>query len=464
MQRRTFIKSLLAAGAFPLLPGCLSTAKKPMVNGKVRLAAIGIGSYGWRDLREFAKNEDLCEIVALCDVDMEAQQTLDALKAYPSLPRYRDFRKMFDEMESKIDAVFIAIPDHAHFCAAIHAMRLGKAVYVETPLAHTFVECELLMAAERKYGVVCQMGNQGQSGNSYYQYRDYASAGLLDGVTKVVAHMNNGRRWHKRNGRIFAFPKPEKIPETLDWDSWLSSVYRHDYSRQFTGGEWRCWFDFGDGCIGDWGSHILDTVHRFTLNGDLPTEVKIANVEAWNPYMFPIQDTITMSFPGNKRHGDVSLEWWEGLDNIPKPPEGYLYDLNAGLSSKEAAKDKSEDVRPKSGKEIYLADGTVWHGFTHDSPLKRLGSKAKLPDYETANCDHWRNFLLAVKGEAEARCPFSVAAPLTQVLCLGVIAQRLNRGFTFDPDTKTIPHDPVANMMLRGFPVRKEWEEYYRQA
>ena len=163
---------MAALGAMPLLPACFS-AKKYAANEKVRLAAIGIGCQAWYDIRELTKNADICELVALCDTDIGAPHTLECLKKYPDLPRFQDFRKMFDAMADRIDAVLVGTPDHSHFAACLHAMRLGKHVYVEKPLANTFRECELLMAAEKKYGVVCQMGNQGHSGANYWQFRDY---------------------------------------------------------------------------------------------------------------------------------------------------------------------------------------------------------------------------------------------------------------------------------------------------
>ena len=197
MQRRTFLKSMAALGAVQLLPsGCFS-AKACRANGKVRLAAIGVGAQAWYDLQQFAQHADICEVVALCDTDIGAPHTLEALKKYPNLPRFQDFRKMFDAMADDIDAVLVGIPDHSHFCACIHAMRLGKAVYVEKPLAHSFRECELLKKAAAETGVVTQMGNQGHSGDNFYQFRDYAKNGVLKDVTKVVAHMNMQRRWHK---------------------------------------------------------------------------------------------------------------------------------------------------------------------------------------------------------------------------------------------------------------------------
>ena len=447
---------MLAAGAYPLLPGCFSS-KAYVANGKVRLAAIGCGAQAWFDLKKLSGNKDICEVVALCDTDIGAPHTEEALKRFPNLPRFQDFRKMFDRMADQIDAVLIGIPDHSHFCAAMHAMRLGKAVYVEKPLAHSFRECELLMAAEEKYGVVTQMGNQGHSGANYYQYRDYVQNGVIKDVKKVVAHMNMQRRWHKWGGKTSSYPRGEVMPETLDWEVWCNAAPYHDFSKDLAYGEWRCWYDYGNGCMGDWGAHILDCVHRFTLRGALPKEVSISNVTGWNQYVFPIQDTLTMKFD------DVTLEWYEGLDNKPPLPEGFRYADNKGLFPASTANDGLIDPPLKPGKEIYLADGTVWQGLSHAATLVRVGAQdEKVPAFEKAGSDHWRNFLLAVKGEEEARSPFRVTAPLSEVFCLGVIAQRLNRGFKFDPVERKAVGDAEVGILLKGPAPREGWEEYYR--
>ena len=456
MNRRSFLSTMLAAGAYPLLPGCFSS-KAYVANGRVRLAAIGCGAQAWFDLKKLSGNKDICEVVALCDTDIGAPHTEEALKRFPDLPRFQDFRKMFDKMEREIDAVLIGIPDHSHFCAAMHAMRLGKAVYVEKPLAHSFRECELLMAAEEKYGVVTQMGNQGHSGANYYQYRDYVQNGVIKDVKKVVAHMNMQRRWHKWGGKTASYPRGEVMPDTLDWDVWCNAAPYHDFSKDLAYGEWRCWYDYGNGCMGDWGAHILDCVHRFTLKGALPSEVAISNVTGWNPYVFPIQDTLTMKFPG------VTLEWYEGLDNKPELPKGFRYADNKGLFPASTANDGLIDPPLKPGKEIYLADGTVWQGLSHASTLVRCGAQdEKVPGFEKAHNDHYRNFLLAVKGEEEAKSPFHVAAPLSEIFCLGVIAQRLNRGFKFDPEKKRAIGDAEVDALLKGPAPRRGWEEYYR--
>lgn len=173
---------------------------------------------------------------------------------------------MFDALADRIDAVLVGTSDHSYFCVCIHALRLGKAVYVEKPLAHSFRECELLRRTAEAAGVVTQMGNQGHSGDNFHQYRVYAASGVLKDVTKVVAHMNMQRRWHKWGGKTASYPKGEPLPKTLDWDAWVSSAPYHAFSKDLAYGEWRCWYDYGNGCMGDWGrtSSMASTASRST--------------------------------------------------------------------------------------------------------------------------------------------------------------------------------------------------------
>jgi len=464
LNRRSFLRLALAAGAFPMLPGCFSP-RGYAANGKVRLAAIGCGAQGWFDLDALSKNGDICEVVALCDTDIGAPHTLEALRRFPDLPRFQDFRKMFDAMADGIDAVLVATPDHSHFCAAMHAMRLGKAVYVEKPLAHSFRECELLMKAERKFGVVTQMGNQGHSGENFYQFKHYVETGVIDvsKLTKLVAHMNNPRRWHKWNGNVSSFPPAEEIPVGLDWDTWLGTAAFHDYSKDFVQGEWRSWYDFGNGCLGDWGAHTMDTMHRFFDLG-LPSEIRIRDVQGWNPFVFPMQDTLTFKFAAKGARPAIDLDWYEGVTNAPELPAGYKF--QKWDSSIPTAKGSTADVASKlvPGKFFYMADGTVWQGGSHSKPISRCGDEGPVPEFPKPGSDHYANFLLAVMGKEETRSPFSVAAPLSEVFCLGCIAQRLNRGFKFDPATKQVVGDETANRLMKGSAgtPRRGWEEFYK--
>jgi hypothetical protein len=243
---------------------------------RVNLACIGIGNRGAEIIKELYKT-GLANIVALCDVDMEAPHTLDIIKQFPDAPRYKDFRQMFDKMGNQIEAVSIGTPDFSHFPITMMAIGLGKHVYVEKPMARTFNEVELMMKAAAKHPkVVTQMGNQGHSEANYFQFKEWKEAGIIKDVTAITAHMNGARLWHGWNPKITSFPPAETIPSTLDWDIWQMQTQGHSYNKDFINGQWRCWFDFGMGALGDWGAHILDTAHEF-LDLGLPYEVNPRN-------------------------------------------------------------------------------------------------------------------------------------------------------------------------------------------
>ena len=464
-NRRSFLKSALAVGAFPYISGCLCSRRCP--DGKVRLACVGIGQQAWNDIKEFEKS-GIVDIAALCDTDLDGPQCVEALKRYPNAPRFRDFRKMLDAMDGKIDAVAVMNPDFSHFPALMAAMKRGLAVFSEKPLAHTFEECELLMKAADKYGVVTQMGNQGHSGNNYYQFKHYVETGVIDvsQLKHLTAHMNNPRRWHKWNGNVTAFPNGEEMPKGLDWDTWLGTAAFHAYSKDYVQGEWRSWYDFGNGCLGDWGAHTMDTMHRFFDLG-LPTEIQIKDVQGWNPFVFPMQDTLTFKFAAKGKRPAIDLDWYEGVTNKPVLPKGYRptkwgSDIPAAKGS--TAEDAAKNLVP--GKFFEMKDGTVWQGGSHKSAIFMCGTDGKVPEYEGAEgkSDHYKNFLLAVMGREESRSPFFVTAPLSEVFCLGCIAQRLNRGLKFDPAKKQFVGDDEANALLKGSKdtPRKGWEEFYR--
>jgi len=452
MNRRDFVKTLGAFGAVQILPGCFS-AKAYRANEKVRLACVGIGHQAWEDIAKFEKT-GLAEFVGLCDTDLNGRHCAKALGRFPDARRFTDFRKMLDALDGKIDAVAVMTPDHSHFPALMDAMRRGLAVFSEKPLAHSFREHELLLTAAKKHKVVTQMGNQGHSEANLYQFRHYVETGVLDpsNIVRLVAHMNNDRRWYKFAAKVSGYPEAEALPKDFNWENWVAGAIDHGYSSKYMDGEWRSWYDYGSGCLGDWGAHTMDTIHRF-FELELPTEVKIRDVKGWNPYVFPLQDTLTFSFAAKGRRPAVDLEWREGIENLPEFPKGY---------KKSFSVTRGEYVNP--GKFIVMKDGTAWQGSSHGSTLKRCGDGAA-PDYpapKTSPLSHYENFLLSVRGDAKTNSPFEVSVPLCEIFSLGIIAQRLNRGFRFDPVKKQVLGDAEAALLLAGPAPRKGWEEFYR--
>lgn len=471
-SRRQFIKQALAFSAAAAMPSFWTPAKARILsnipyvspNDRVNIAFIGIGFRGG-DIAKELYNTGLCNVVALCDVDMGAPHTQEVISMFPGVPRFQDFRKMFDKMAGQIDAVTVGVPDHSHFPITMEAMAHGKHVYVEKPMARTFNEVELMMRGAEKYGVVTQMGNQGHSEANYFQFKTWVDHGIIKDVTAITAHMNSPRRWHGWDPKIKKFPAAEKIPETLDWDTWLGVVEHHDYNHDFVNGQWRCWYDFGMGALGDWGAHILDTAHEF-LDLGLPTEINPIYLKDHNKFFFPMSSTILFRFPERRDMPAVDVTWYDGLDNIPAVPEGYgVSEIDPNIPPVAGGKIQPSALNP--GKEIYSKTLT-FKGGSHGSTLSIIPEeKAKemapmLPDIPESSSNHYANFLLGCMGKEKTRSPFSVAGPLSQVFCLGVLSQRLGKRLVFDRASKQITNDKEANRMLVGNPPRKGWEEYYK--
>jgi predicted dehydrogenase len=483
LPRRSFLKGILAAGAFPFIaastPQFLLAAGQKKPGQKVKIAYIGIGNQGADDIGKLDKT-GLTEVVALCDTEIGAPRTQAVLKKYPNLPRFRDFRQLFDKLGNKFDAVLIATPDFSHFPAAILAMSLGKHVYVEKPVAHSVRQIELLIAAEKKYKVATQMGNQGHSEANYFQFKAWTEAGAIKNITKINAHMNANRRWHGTNkvgvnfAKLTGYLPAQDIPEWLDWNAWLATALDHDFNGGnantggYLNGEWRSWYDFGNGALGDWGAHIFDTAHQFLELG-LPTEVEPLKVEGHSPFVFPQATTLAFRFPARGDKPAVTLNWFDGQKNIPPlPANAAAVEVDSNIPPPGGGsniKGKGPKV-PPPGKEIYSADGPIFQGGSHATTLKvldkDLAQELKKIAVPKSPSNHYKNFLLAALGVEKTRSPFSVSGPLCEAMALGVIAQRVNAKLKFDPETKKITNHAAANALLDGVPPRPGWEQFYK--
>jgi hypothetical protein len=333
-------------------------------------------------------------------------------------------------------------------------------------MSRTFLESELMIKAAQKYPkVVTQMGNQGHSEGNYFQFKAWKDAGIIKDVTSVTAHMNNARRWHPWDSRIYKYPAPDPMPAGIDWDTWNMAVQYHEYNEKYHCGNWRCWYDLGMGCLGDWGAHIIDTVHEFLELG-LPYEVNPLRLKEHHDYFFPMSSTLEFKFAARKIMPALDIMWYDGVDNIPAVPEGYGRGVEIDPNTPPVAGGRLQPSRLNPGKEIYSKTLT-FKGGSHASTLtiipeeKAKEMESKLPEVPRSPSNHFANFLLACQGKEKTRSPFEVAGPLSQVFCLGVIAQRLNTKITFDSATKQITNNPFANAMLAGSPPRTGWEDYY---
>ncbi|MEM7809951.1 MAG: Gfo/Idh/MocA family oxidoreductase [Planctomycetota bacterium] len=446
LNRRDFIAASLAAGSGLYLGSSVASAARP--GQKVRVAFVGIGGRGSGNVRDVHAS-GLAKFVAFCDLDPSLGAAKKVVQQHPDVPLYGDYRVMLDAVEDEIDAVVVTTPDHAHFPIAMEAIRRGKHVYCEKPLAHTFREIELLMAAAAAKGVVTQMGNQGHSGPNYMQAKAWSEAGVFDGIDRVVGHMNKSRRWFPW-GVVSSYPS-EPVKEGVDWDLWLMSRPEVPYSRKLHSANWRAWYDFGGGAFGDWGAHLLDTAHRFLELG-FPERIKTVTLDDANDpadLIYPLSSTIRMEFPARGRRPAVALEWYDGLGNVPEDP-------------------KFGNKGPDAVGKVWKDRERIFKGGSHGSPLQAKyadGSRVDgLPDYGVYPHTHQTNFLRACLGLEEAHSPFSVGGPLCQMLILGQLAQRYGGEFRFDRGTERCvgANAALANAYLDGPPVRSGWEDYYR--
>ena len=467
MKRREFFKTsaiaTTAVAGFSILPSAVFGKKFGYVapSDKVNLACCGIGNRG-KDIIKSLHKTGLCNIVALCDTEVGSANTQEVLGMFPNLPRFQDFRQMFDKMGNQFDAITAGVPDFSHFPITMLAMSQGKHVYTEKPMGHTFHEVELMMKGEKKHKVSCQMGNQGHSEENYFQFKAWTEAGIIKDVTKITAFMNNGRRWHGM--KVSDFLPEQPIPDNLDWDLWLTTSRHFAFNKGYINGDWRSWFEFGNGALGDWGAHIFDTAHQFLQLG-LPYEVDPVFMDGHSTFIFPQASTLSFKFPERKGMPALELEWYDGFNNQPKLPDFYGEPVRA----KDIPPPTSGNINTKRypGKIIYSKELT-FKGGSHSAPLviipaeKAKEMESKLPFVPETPSNHYANFLKACKGEEKCRSSFEVAGPLCQVMALGVLAQRLNTKLVFDKDKKQITSSKIGNELLVGPPPRKGWEQFYK--
>jgi predicted dehydrogenase len=337
-SRRYFFYGGLLAGAVPS-GGFGSTTSLSQVgyrspNEKLNVAGIGAGNRAMEDLPVVAQTEN---IVALADVD--DRRAALGFTTWPKANRYRDFRKMLDKEGKTVDAVVIAIPDHNHAYAALWSMERGKHVYVEKPLTRTPWEARLLSRAAEKYGVATQMGNQGHSSEGARVAAEIVWSGEIGDVTEVHA-WHGYPTWPQGMQTI---PPEEPIPSTIDWDLWLGTAGWRPYtsggfddlvrngkggnlSTAYAGGfyqpfNWRGFYDFGTGLLGDWGIHIFGPANQALRLGN-PVSVECIRQEGRSPFTYPQKCVIKYEFGARPNMPPVTLYWYDAQPGNPYFPPG----------------------------------------------------------------------------------------------------------------------------------------------
>jgi len=453
VSRRGFLGSVIAAGVAPMfIPARLLGQNAP--SKMLNVAFIGVGNQGGQIAKLIGANKRV-NVVGLCDID---DKHLDVMAGkFPDAKKFNDYREMLEKLDKDIDAVTAGVPDHSHFPISMHAMGMGKAVYVEKPLANTFHESELMMAAAKKHKVAVQMGNQGFSGLNYHQAQAFKAAGLYDGVNKIVAYMNSPRRWHAGNWKETVDYPSQEVPPNVHWDLWHTTSEVRPYSDKLHNGNWRGWYRYGMGALGDWGPHILDTAHCMLELG-LPTKIELVHSEGPKKLIFPLKSTLKFTFPARgPKLPALELFWHDGQGNGPEIAEEYL-------------------VRPDGQRAKYGAVGRFlyggkydMYGESHAGPLrivpeaKRKEAGGDLPKITPdSKSNHYENFVLGALGEEKCRSSFDIAGPLNQVFNLGTIAMEMQTSLDFDPKTGKFVGNDAANALLKGPDPRAGWEQYYK--
>ena len=469
LNRRNFIKTTsLATGAVVFGVPTLLRAKN--LNSKLNIAAIGAMGKGESDT-------NLCSdenIVGLCDVD--AARCAKQREKYSSAKFFQDYRKMFDEIGTGIDAVTVSTPDHNHAIIASRAMRMGKHVYCQKPLVQTIYEARYLRQLAHEKNVVTQMGNQGSAADGLRRAVEVIQAGIIGQVSEV--HIWTNRPIWPQGGERPA--GADEIPSTLDWDLWLGPAQLRPYNKVYAPFNWRGWLDFGTGALGDMACHTVNMPFR-ALNLGYPTTIE-ATTDLMPKEMYPLSSKIRFEFPARKtkiaaahktffhRHdtlsqSPMSLTWYDGgkpdkdgrggHDNTNKPPAELLTDIEAMLGE---VPNSACLIIGSKGK-IFSPDDYGEQFFIKLNDEKKLVHYKKHPAVETiaqtiprnpfkgdTDLRHHLEWLNAIKEGKPENCysRFDVGAKLTEIMLLGCVSLRTGKKLEWDGPNMVATNCPEA--------------------
>ncbi len=504
VSRRYFFFGSLLAGAVPAAgfggkPSLKALGYKSP-NEKLNIASIGAGGKAASDIRGCAQTEN---IVAVCDVDDKRGENI--FKTFDKATRYRDFRVMLDKESDNIDAVIVAIPDFMHATAAMWAMERGKHVFVQKPLAHTIWECRQLSEAAAKYKVATQMGNQGYSNEGTRQCAEMIWAGEIGNVSEVHAWTNRPI-WPQG---LPDLPPESPVPDTFDWNLWLGIANSRPYSDKYAPFNWRGFYDFGCGALGDMACHILGAPNMALRLGS-PTSVECIRQEGKSSYYYPSKSVIRFDFPSRGSMPPVKIFWYDGMKEQPEiagvPPGEILGDLPrhrpAGQPPRQGEQRDSQIIGGVFSQSYFTDPPPAPPAPRQDQPasadanarldanVNRLASSGsngslfigdkgmittgtygemtrllpidKMKDYQfpreflTRSPGHYRDWIRACKGGEQACSNFSVSAPFTEWITLGVMALRFEGKLEWDSANMRITNNAEANKLIKPT-FRKGW-------
>lgn len=430
-DRRGFVKRIAGGGVAAATIGVWSvpaSAKSVSPNEKLAIGCIGVGGKGWDDMNRCAGET----IAAICDVDELA--LAKAAARFPKARRYTDYRKMLDE--ASIDAVTISTPDHHHAPAALMAMRLGKHVFCQKPLAHSIEEVRLVRRVAGESKVATQMGIQGHSDADSRRSVEILRSGILGPIREV--HVWTDRPiWSQGIERPGETPTP---PPSLHWDLWLGPAPERPYHPIYHPFGWRGFWDFGGGALGDMGCHNID-IAFWALELGLPAAVE-AESSGVNAETAPRSSIVRFDFPARGSLPPLRLTWYDG-GRKPQPElaRGTPLGSNGSLIIGEKGLMYVPHYWGK-GKLLPEAEFAEWKPPEPSLPVSP---------------GHYEEWIAACKGAPPPLASFDYAALLTEMVLLGNVAVRLGRRIEWDAANMKVAGVPEADRFVRK-EYRKGWD------
>lgn len=439
MKRRKFLSnSIVAVSAFSVIPRHVLGGKEFIApSDKLNIGCIGIGGKGRSDVDGVSSEN----IIALCDVDQDRAKFLpdrnrydkNAYDAYPQARRYVDFREMLD-CEKDLDAVTISTPDHTHAVITMEAMKRGIHVYTQKPLTRTIEESRRVIELARSSGVATQMGNQGHAREEPRTVCELIWQGTIGKVNRV--HVWTDRPVWPQG--VDKKPEGQPVPSTLNWDLWLGPVPFRPYNAVYVPFNWRGWWDFGCGALGDMGCHLLDYPF-WALKLKAPK-----TIEAYSSPVFqetaPLASIVTYTFDSGLDESPVEVVWYDG---------GLKPTIPRGL------KNLTEIWTQGSGA-IYEGDeGILVQAQLPVPPVllvkgeERSYSKPK--EIIPRSPGHYKEWISEIKGSSQrAMSNFDYAGLLNESVLLGNVAIRSGKKLEWDYDNMRFPNVPEANQYLKA--------------
>jgi predicted dehydrogenase len=454
-SRRRFLRSMSVVGSsFVFVPRyVLGGNRHTTPSEKLNVAVVGTGGRGIQNIKSLIGHKDV-RVMAVCDVTEEAdysrfyyggkggrgpaKELVDlryssdrTTEKYNECGIHIDFRTMLDT-EKNIDAVVIATPDHTHAITALEAIRRGKHVYCEKPLARTIHETRMITDAAREAGVATQMGNQGHSGEEIRQTVEWIRNDCIGQVREVHAWCADFNRTGCRSRRPDDTPP---VPPGMNWDLWIGPAPHRPYHPDYTPMAWRGWWDFGTGLLGDMGCHNMDPAF-WALDLGHPTDVE-ARATGGGRETAPCSAVVYYQFPSRKNMPPVKMIWYSGL-MPPRPDELEL----------------GQDLIGKGNGILFVGDkGKLmcpgWAGAPQLIPESRMKEYAEPPKTLPRSNGHHRDWIEACKGGSPSSADFDYAGPMTEVVLLGNVAIRAGEKLSWNSQNMSVVNCPDADQYIR---------------